>query len=91
MPLLKYSNDLFDVKNNKIWPKIMNSQKIDSIFNGPAKSESNKQLSSKDQKISELKSNRVLKFSWMEKTKLTPNSINKHQEMNSLIASVARF
>lgn len=74
-----------------ICPKIMNSQKIISISNGPARAESNKQLSGKDQKLSELKSNRVLKFSWMEKMKLTPNSINQHQEMNSLIVSVARF
>lgn len=82
-------NGLTSKIKNIICPKIMNSQKIDSIFNGPARAESNKQLSGKDQKISELKSNR--KFSWMEKMKLTPNSINQHQEMNSLIVSVARF
>lgn len=54
-------NGLTSKIKNIICPKIMNSQKIDSIFNGPARAESNKQLSGKDQKISELKSNR--KFS----------------------------
>ena len=51
-----------NITRNIICPKIMNSQKIDSIFNSLARAESNKQLSSKDQKISELKTNRVLKI-----------------------------
>lgn len=55
-------NSLASKIRNIICPKIQNSKKIDSIFNSPARAESNKQLSSKDQKISELKTNRILKI-----------------------------